>query len=74
MAIKRAPSAVERRSEVRAYLRDACRLAAPDLDEDRFADSVIALARAQRELGRDDAASVFAGALEIAGNRKKGNR
>jgi hypothetical protein len=50
---------------IRHWLRESCRLGAPDLDADVFANACVDLARAQRELGRKDPEGVFRGALEV---------
>lgn len=50
-------------------LRETCRRLVPVADPDAFADAMFALIRAGRELGIDDPAGVFAGALEVARRR-----
>jgi hypothetical protein len=66
--------AVEARRDIRRGLRMMCQVAAPYADADEFADAVIALARAQRQLGSDtDAGEVFSAALEVAQRRAEGN-
>jgi hypothetical protein len=64
--------AIERRRELRRGLRTVCRVVAPDVDADAFVDALPLLARHQRQLGSDDTAGVFAGALEVAQRRAEG--
>jgi hypothetical protein len=64
--------AVERRRDIQRGLRTACRVAAPDADPDAFVEALFLLARHQRQLGSDDTAGVFAGALEVAQRRAEG--
>jgi hypothetical protein len=61
--------AVERRRGVQHGLRMLCKVVAPEADADAFTDAMFALARAARETGSDDPASVFAGAFEVARRR-----
>jgi len=64
--------AIERRRDIQRGLRTVCRVVAPDADPDAFVDALFLLARHQRQLGSDDTAGVFAGALEVAQRRAEG--
>lgn len=60
--------ALEQQRVFRRSLRNAARVAAPDIDADAFAEALFALVRAQRQLYGEtgDAVEVFGAALQIA--------
>ena len=62
--------AIEKRRAGRLVLRNMCRVAVPDVDADEFADAVIAITRACRELESDtEPVEIFGAALAIAQRR-----